>query len=174
MKLSIVKSPDHSPQRGTSLIEAVIAVGVLAVAVPLVFGTMVGTGETGMASQAETRCSWIVPVCMEELQLAMKDQSEMLDKLEPGVAFPSGNPLALGFTGEGKAVKRVSTGDYTKGVRMMNNEPIRYIASMSGELPQPTGNSDLQPNLKVKIVLEYPAAAPEAKRQKIEFYTTLP
>lgn len=162
-----------SEKKGASLIEAVIAVGVLAVAVPLVFGTMAGTGETGISSQAETRSSWIVPACVDELQLAMKNQSELLGELKPGVKFPAGGVLALGFTSEGRAVEKIGSNDYSRGVRKVSLDPVRYIASMSGELPE-EGREGLQQNLRVKIVMEYPASAPLAKRQKLEFYMTLP
>lgn len=164
---------EPAPAKGTSLIEAIIAVGVLAVAVPLVFGTMAETGETSLSSQAETRSSWIIPACVEELRLAMNHQSTLLDELKPGEAFPNGGVLAIAFSGEGKAVKKIAGNDYTKGVRLIGNEPVRFIASMSGE-PSKSNPDGTQPNLQVKIVLEYPAAARMEKRQKIEFYTCMP
>lgn len=160
-------------KKGVSLVEAIIAVGVLAVAVPLVFATMAGSGDSGLSAQAETRCSWIVPACMEELELAMQAKSQNLPALQPSKAFPGGDPLALAFGAEGEILGKVDQGSYKRGLRNVGNKTARYIASMSGTLPEQTSQAVARP-LEVKIIVEYPAAAPEEKRRKIEFHTKLP
>lgn len=161
-------------RRGASLVEAIIAVGVLAVAVPLVFGTMAESGDSGLSAQAETRSSWIVPACMEELQLAMKGKSEYIGELTPGNDFPSsGGVIALAFASEGGILGKVDQGAYQSGIRNAGSKQARYIASMSGKLLEKT--SDEVPQfLSVTVVIEYPAAAPAVKRQKLEFHTRLP
>jgi hypothetical protein len=163
-----------SGKKGASLVEAIIAVGVLAVAVPLVFATMAESGESGLSAQAETRSSWIVPACMEELQLAMKGTSMHIGELTPTKDFPAaGGIVALAFAGEGGVLGKVEPSAYESGLREINGRPVRYIASMSGSLPKQFNDENPQ-CLTVVITIEYPAAAPAAKRQKIDFHTRLP
>ncbi len=159
--------------RGTSLIEVVIAVGVLAVAVPLVLGAMAQTGGVNLSAQAETRSSWIVPTCMDELGLAMKGRSQYLDPLTPGRDFPTSGDLALAFSSEGAVLGKVNQSDYEGGIQMVGGVPVRYLVAMSGVMPGET-SGNLPPTLMVRIAMEYPASAPAAKRQKIEFHTCLP
>lgn len=164
---------NRAGRKGTSLIEVVIAVGVLAVAVPLVLGTMAQSGEANASSLAETRCSWMVPLCMDELKLAMKGRSEVIPELKPGQDFPSSGHLVLGFSGEGSLLGKVAGSDYETGVSKLAENPVRYLATMKGEMP---GNIEdgIPASLAVTIAVEYPAAAPAAKRQRIEFHTKLP
>jgi Tfp pilus assembly protein PilV len=161
-------------KRGSSLVEAIIAVGVLAVAVPLVFATMAESGESGLAAQAETRSSWMVPACMEELQLAMKGRSAFLEEMTPSLEFPvTGGLVALAFTSEGAIAGKVSQNAYERGLRDVDGIPAKYIVSMTGELPD--ADADDSPQcLSVTLTIEYPAAAPAAKRQKLEFHTRMP
>lgn len=161
-------------KKGVSLVEAIIAVGVLAVAVPLVFATMAGSGDSGLSAQAETRCSWIVPACMEELELAMQSRSQHLPALLPSTAFPGGEPLALAFGVEGEILGKVDQGAYKQGLRTVGSKSARYIASMSGTLPEQQSSAEVSRPLDVTIIVEYPAAAPQEKRRKIEFQTKLP
>lgn len=162
-----------SSAKGSSLIEVMIAMGVLAVAVPLVLGTMVQTGGSNLSAQAETRSSWIVQSCFEELQYAMRGESQYIEPLKPGEDFGNNSPLALGFGIEGSVLGKVSGGSYDRGVTNLSNKPVRYIAVMSGEKEKNEAGEETK-GLKVKITLEYPAGAPAAKRQKIDFHTRIP
>lgn len=162
-----------SPSRGSSLIEVMIAMGVLAVAVPLVLGTMVQTGGSNLSAQAETRSSWIVQSCFEELQYAMRGQSQYLDPLKPGENFGTDTPLALGFSAEGGVLGKVNGISYSGGITDLERKPVRYIAVMSGERKKNEAGEETK-GLEVKITLEYPAGAPSTKRQKIDFHTRIP
>lgn len=171
-----MRTPTHvtSGKKGASLVEAIIAVGVLAVAVPLVFATMAESGESGLAAQAETRSSWMVPACVEELQLAMKGRSAYLPEMMPSTDFPSaGGLVALAFSTEGAIAGKVSQGAYGSGLRDIEGKPAKYIVSMTGALPE-RKSDDMPQCLEVVITIEYPAAAPAARREKLEFHTRLP
>ena len=153
--------------RGVTLVEAVIAVGVLAVAVPLVFGALAEAGKSGFSSQAETRSTWMVPACMDEIQASRDGRPQYF------TAFPpAGDVWALGFSAEGKPVGKLSKALYDKGAKELDGKPILYIAVMSA------GNATLtsggQTMLRARISIEYPAAAPVAKRSKLDFHTRIP
>jgi hypothetical protein len=156
--------------RGSLLIEAVIAIGVLAVAVPLVFGAMAEAGKSGMSSKAETRSTWIVPLCMEEIQASRAGRSRYFSQTKAGETFPSsGDVWALGFSKEGRLVGQIAKADYDRGTE---GTGIVYIASISSFAASiPTGAT---PMLTAKVSLEYPAAAPSVRRQKLDFYSRIP
>lgn len=169
-----MKNISHSRQkRGVSLIEAIIAVGVLAVAIPLVFGAIAESGKTNVSSEAETRSIWIIPACMEEIQASRDGHSQYFPTTRAGDEFPTaGDVWALGFSAEGKPIGKISKSEYDKGTRQVNGEPVRFLASLSSETITGAGVTPVM--LRARITLEYPCASPGEKRQKLDFYTRIP
>lgn len=162
--------PSH---RGSSLIEAVIAVGVLAVAIPLVFGTLAESGKSGLASQAETRSTWIIPACMDEIRASREGRPQFFTPTVTGQVFPpSGEVWALAFSADGQAVGRLSKALYDSGARELDGKAVRYIATMSSAAV--TATSGTTPMLRVKLFLEYPASQKAEKRAKLDFHTRIP
>lgn len=168
-----ISPPQKTAAGGASLIEAVIAMGVLAVAIPLVFGALAESGKTSMSSEAETRSTWMVPACMEEIQASRDGRPQFFTSTTVGQIFPpAGEVWALAFSPEGKPIGKLSKAIYDKGTREIDGKPVRYIASLSAKAP--TIPSGATPMLSLRISLEYPASSPAAKRQKLEFYTRIP
>jgi len=164
---------DPRQKRGASLIEAIIAVGVLSVAIPLVFGALAESGKTNVSSEAETRSIWIVPACVEEIQASRDGRSQYFNATRTGDEFPpAGEVWALGFSAEGKPVGKISKPEYEKGTRDINGEPVKFLASLSSETITEAGVTPVM--LRARITLEYPATSPEGKRQKLDFYTRIP
>lgn len=158
---------------GATLIEAVIAVGVLAVAVPLVMGTIAEAGKSGMASEAETRSTWMISTCMAEINASRVGQSRYFPATTTGQSFPSaGDVWALAFSTEGKPVGRLSKSQYDKGAKELDGKPVRFIAVLSA-MPQTTTSGGVT-MLKTRISIQYPAAAPETKRGKLDYHTLIP
>lgn len=165
--------PVISSRRGSSLIEAVIAVGVLAVAIPLVFGALAESGKSGLASQAETRSTWIIPACMDEIRASRQGRPQYFTPTVTGQVFPpSGEIWALAFAADGKPIGKLSKARYESGTREMNGESVRYIARISSAAATSTGGTT--PMLRVDISLEYPASQKAAKRGKLDFQTRIP
>ncbi|MEY3897941.1 MAG: hypothetical protein RLZZ214_3462 [Verrucomicrobiota bacterium] len=170
-----------SKTRGSSLIETVIAMGVLAVAIPLVFGALAEGGKSGMASEADTRSTWIVPSCMEEILASREGRPQFFTKTAVNEIFPPvGEVWALAFSPEGKTlvspdgkpIGKLTKADYDKGIKEINGQPVRYIATLSSAItPTPAGST---PMLRARITLEYPSTSPAKKRQKLDFYTRIP
>lgn len=159
--------------RGVTLVESVIAIGVLAVAIPLVFGAIAESGKSGMSAQAETRAIWIVPVCMEEVRASRSGTPEYFTKTKVGEAIPpAGQVWALGFSADGNPVGKLDAGAYEQGSREIDGQPLLYIASIHSEPDQTSTGST--PMLTVRISIEYPAAAPVSKRQSLHFHTRIP
>lgn len=161
-----------SRHRGSSLIEAVIAMGVLAIAIPLVFGAIAESGKSGMSSEAETRSIWIIPACMDEIHASRAGSPRFFTATTTGETFPAaGDVWALAFSAEGKAIGKIDKALYDKGAKEIDGLPIRFIASISSEALADTATPAL---LNVRISLEYPSGSPAAKRQKIDFHTLIP
>jgi type II secretory pathway pseudopilin PulG len=169
----IKTAPKTSENRGSSLIETVIAMGVLAVAIPLVFGALAESGKSNVSSEAETRSTWIVPACMEEILASREGKPQFFTATTVGQVFPpAGDVWALAFTAEGKPIGKIAKGVYDKGTKELNGQTVRYIATLSSATTTtPPGATPMQ---RARITLEYPSALPVAKREKLEFYTRIP
>jgi type II secretory pathway pseudopilin PulG len=163
----------HPPKRGFSLIETVVSVGVLALAIPLVLGALVESGDSGTTAAAETRASWIVPACLNELKAAADGKSLLIPPTPLGEMFPaSGQIYGIAFTAGGQAIGPVDQSAYAGGVGKLNDQDVRYITTMQGEVLAAKPGS--APMRSVLVTIEYPAVAPAGKRSKLEFYTKTP
>ena len=160
-------------RRGSSLIETVLAMSVLAVAIPLVFGALAESGKSGISSEAETRSAWMVPVCMDEIHASREGRPQYFTPTAVAQAFPpKGDVWALAFSPEGKPVGKISKAAYDKGIKELDGQAVRYVASLSAaENPEKV---ETAPMLSTRISVEYPAASPAVKRRKIDFYTSIP
>ena len=165
--------PPRASDCGASLIEVIIAMGVLSVALPLIFAVMARSGQSTASAQAETRCVWIIPACMTEIEAAHSGTSRFLPRLTRGQQFPApGETLALAFSEDGRALGLVEPQPYNKGIKNLAGETLRYIVSIHTE-PTPV-KPDATPMLSLRLTLEYPSAAPVVKRQKLDFFTRIP
>lgn len=160
-------------RRGVTLVESLIAIGVLAVAIPLVFGAIAESGKSGMSAQAETRATWIVPVCMEEIRASREGKPEFFTSSKVGESIPpSGQVWALGFSPDGKPVGKVDKDAYEQGTREMGGQTLLYIASI--QTVESSTSSGNKPMFTVRVSVEYPAAAPKEKRQSLHFHSRIP
>jgi type II secretory pathway pseudopilin PulG len=166
-------TPDSRPHRGSTLVEAVIAVGVLAVAIPMVFGVLAGSGKSGLSSQAETRSAWMVSACMDEIRASREGRPQYFSSTVTGQTFPpAGRVWALAFSVDGKLIGKLDKAPYDSGVRTLSGQTVRYIAAMSGVKEATTSGPN--PMLRIDITLEYPAIQKAAKREKLDFHTRIP
>lgn len=158
---------------GASLLEAVIAIGVLAMAVPLVFGVLSEAGKCELAARAETASIWMVDACLDEIRASRDGCPQYLAPTAIGQAFPPpGEVWALAFSREGQALGSLSKDRYEHGTKDANDKPARYVAALASAMaPAKPG---MPPLLRVHISLEYPAATPAVQRHKIDYYTHLP
>jgi type II secretory pathway pseudopilin PulG len=168
----------HSSHRGfclagVSLIESLIALGVLAVAIPAVLAVMTEAGKSGLASQAETRSTWMIPACLDEIRASRGGSPQYFSPTASGQAFPPPGELwALAFSPEGRPIGKLPRTLYSNGIRELDGQTVRYIASLaSSEVPGSDASARL---LNVRISLEYPAASPETQRRKLVFHTRMP
>ncbi len=165
----IIFASHRPPLRGSSLIETMIAMAVLAIAIPLVFGILAESSRSQFSAAAETRSTWMVPACMAEIHASREGDPQFFTPTQTAQIFPPpGDIWALAFSPAGKPIGKISKATYQLGTRQLMGQPIRYLATLS------TTTHSTKPLLPTRITLEYPASAPLAKRQKLDFYTQIP
>jgi hypothetical protein len=157
---------------GSSLIETVIAMSVLAVAIPLVFAALAESGKCNNSAECETRSTWIVAVCMEEIQASREGKSEFFTATKLTETFPpAGEFWALAFSSEGKPIAKITRSEYDKGIKEINGKPIRYLTTLSSLQISEKGMIPII--LRTSISLEYPSVAPLSKRHKLAFHSLI-
>lgn len=166
--------PRHRPQSaGATLVEAVIGIGVLAVALPVVFSALAEAGKSAVAAEVETRSTWVIPACIEEIQASRDGRPRFFTATRAGQAIPpAGEPWVLAFSPTGKAIGKLSQADYERGAKTLDGRPIRYLAVLSATPQAVTPAGTVL--LRGLITLEHPASARAAKRAKLDFHTRIP
>lgn len=159
--------------RGSSLVESSVAIGVLALAVPLVFGTIAEAGKSGASSDAETRSAWIIPTCLREIEDSRNGRPRYFTSTAIGETFPPDQEVwAIAFSNEGSAVDKVTKTQYEQGIRSLNGKAIGYLAKLCASTPD--DETENHGTLGLRITLEYPASAPAAKRRTLNFHSRIP
>jgi hypothetical protein len=163
----------YQKNQGSTMIETVLAMSVLAVTIPLVFGALAESGKNTLSSKAETYSGWMIPISMDEIIASRRGQSQFFPATLSHEIFPLENEVwALGFSPEGKIVNKISKSTYDQGLADLDGQSIRYIVSLSSTVIEDMNHA--VPMLRAKICLEYPAASPVKKREKLIFYTKIP
>jgi Tfp pilus assembly protein PilV len=169
----ISPTPPRPSRRGASLIEVVVAMGVLAVAVPLVFAVIARSGQNAANARAETRSTWIIPACLNEIEAARTGASKLIPPRLPGQPFPAdGQFLTIAFSEDGRPLGTIEQKAYATGIKTLADQPVRYLATIRTE-PAPAAPG-VPPMLNLHLTLEHPAAAPAAQRRKIAFHSRIP
>ncbi len=157
---------------GFSLLEIVIALGVLAVSVPLVFLALEKGGRSGMASATDNRGGRMVEVCLDEIRASREGRARWFSNTRPGESIPPDDGFwALAFSNEGRVMGAVTADQWTAGVSRLDGQAVRYFARI---VSVPHVSNGLPEMRNVRVTVEDPAAAPDGKRGKSEFHTLVP
>ena len=157
---------------GFSLLETVIALGVLAVSVPLVFLALEKGGRSGMASATDNRGGRMVEVCLEEIRASRESRARWFPDTRAGSLIPpDGGFWALAFSNEGQVVGTVSAEQWAAGLVQLDGKPVRYLARINSLPHLADGVPEMQ---NVRVTVADPAAAPLGKREKSQFHTLVP
>ncbi len=164
--------PKPRGNRGVSLVETMVSIGVLAVVAPLALAALLKSGEGGASARAETRATAIVESCLSEIKTSRDGTSKHLPGLKPGIAFGTTEVLCLAYRADGTLLGRVEAGKYEAGSGKVGDQDAVFLARVQGELDDT--RTGFPAMLTVKVTVEHPAAAPSEKRRKMDFFTKLP
>jgi len=156
---------------GFTLIECVVAMGIVAVMFPVMYVLIIQGSEASQKSASETRAVYAARTAMVELAMARNDVAEYLDEVPPWPAFPtSGDDYYFGMNEAGEIVSKLSA---SEGDASVTNPEITWVAKVRGESSSIETASGTQEISKVTIRIEYPARLPSAKRQAKIFHRLL-
>ena len=158
--------------KGATLVEAALSLGVLAVAVPLVFGAIFQAGRSGVDAELDNRSTAIIPACLAAVERAREGRPGWFDPSPAGTAFPAnGDVWALAFSEDGRVLGRLTKDEYEQGLKQKEGESVRYLATLSAT-PQSENPSPNSP-LRLTITIEHPAIAPAQRRGQLEFHSSI-
>ncbi len=151
-------------RRGLTLMEAVVALGVIAVAVPLILSATAVSTRTRMNAETDTRSAWLARAVQQELTSAWRDLPSPLFPVKP--TFPTlGSPTApevLLYDADGQFLSRGQASDFLNGVR--NNRAV-YLVSLHAQKQNPANLTSTEELLsRVQITVGHPAQGPRPKR----------
>ncbi|MFT4176886.1 MAG: hypothetical protein QM627_09540 [Luteolibacter sp.] len=161
---------------GFTLMEAVISLGVLAVALPVVLGAMASGGKVADESVTLSRSLWMVPVCLREVDEANDGVSRWFGMEESGTSdekavFPEiGDWGALAFAPDGRVLREVKQADYAEGLRAVKGTRGAVIVRID-RMEASESRSGMSGSV-LRIRIESPAVASVAHRMKRDFYTS--
>ncbi|MFT3989816.1 MAG: hypothetical protein QM680_00255 [Luteolibacter sp.] len=153
---------------GFSLVEVALALGVLAMMVPVMMGAMARSLGGADRAAAESRSLWMVPACCREIDAVYDGVSEWfeLPESEEEATFPPIDDWkALAFSSEGKILGKIELADYERGSREIDGMRVAAIARIDRF---PSGEGDEAS--VVKISIETPAAGPAEYRARKAFF----
>ncbi len=155
---------------GISLVETMVAVGVLAVVIPLALATMSAVGQESLAARAETRAPAMAEYFRQELAAAREGRSRNFPEIAAGEAFPpGGGTWCLGFDRSGGVLGRVDAASYAQGLSELGDENVLFLATARGRTEAAEGSV-----LNITVEIEYPAVRRAEDRKRLPFHTKLP
>lgn len=162
----------HSRRRGFTLMEVVVALGIVAFAVPLILTTLASSSRARLQSENDTRSAWLARDVQQELIAAWSAQQSVIN---PAPAFPQfanpTTPLVLLYDKEGKFISQGTSDDFSRGHATGG---AFYLVSLYGEpalaSPLKEGTSDL---CHLSLSIESPAAARKEKRSRFVYQAML-
>lgn len=160
--------------RGLTLMEAVIAIGIVAVAVPLILAATSAASKSRINSEADTRSAWIAKETQRQLTDAWRGMPNTYFSTKP--AFPTFSsetePLVLLFNQSAGLIGPGNPEIYATG---SSNPEAYYMVTVHGEAAIPSTADQADNSLsKVSISVEHSAKSPRAKRNSNPFLVLIP
>ena len=152
-----------------SLIEVVLALGVIAFALVGIMGLFPVAMKSAQESQRETRATLIAQQIFSDLRVSAGTNRFVISgptaSTTNGLSLSSDGNLYLAFGTNGSPLASVTTSDFTNSYPDLT---ASFLANISVDTN--TGTSNLS---RVQTTIETPAAAPSTSRAKYTFVTLM-
>jgi type II secretory pathway pseudopilin PulG len=167
MKRGIQQRPGRP---GLTLMEAVIAIGIVAMTVPLLVVAMGASVKSRRNAEFDTRAAWIAGQVVDEVRNAWRGGESIFAEQVPAYpVFPGGgDKLYLLYDTEGKFAK---ISDEATCSAAVTTKGVGYVVTLEGLEHRPAGLTLATPMSKLRVVVEAPAQALPAQRAKHMFLT---
>ena len=154
--------------------ESVIALGVIAIAIPLILGATTLSARTRRIAEADTHSAWLARTIQQELTEAWQDRPSTMFPTQPD--FPNfgsvDEPEVLLFDQDGNFLIRGSNSDYAHG---SSHAQAVYLVSLFATEQKPANfNSPEQLLSRVEITVAHSAHSQLAKRIAFDYTVLIP
>lgn len=160
-----------------TLLETVIAIGVIAVAIPLVLAATGASMADRMNAEVDTKSAWLAKNVEDQVaaiwatprRYTYLPQSLTLDY--PSLGSETA-PVVLLYDSDMNFVAEGTAQDYSKGTQKRD---ARYLVAIYSTPQVPTNMTTTSPELaRLFVRVEHPAKAPDKKRQTNKYSVLMP
>lgn len=161
--------------RGLTLMESVIALGVIAATVPIMLSATAVTSRTRRHAEADTRSAWLAREVQRELTHAWQGMSSEMFPQKPSfpVLATEAQPEILLFDAEGRYLSRGTEVDLQRG---MPEGSAQYMVLLHAVAHPPANMTvaALDTLSHVHLRVAHSARAPRAKRAVYSYSLLIP
>ena len=152
-----------------ALIETAIALGVLAVTLPLAMALLTRSSQTSAATRAEDQLGTVVSACRMEARAARIGQSRFLPDTSSGQPLvPPGTLVAIACSATGRLIDPIDRETYLRGSPPGPAAPA-FVVTLRVLPPVVPGRPAM-----LRVAMEYPSTAPASRRAEIRCLTGIP
>ena len=160
--------------RGLTLMEAVIAKGVIAFALPLIVAATSQSAKTRISAEADTRSAWLAQDVQRQLIDRWNDRTSVAFAAKP--QFPdfasATTPIVILYDNDGVFIQEGTPLEFANG---STNERASYLVTVYGVGTTPNNLTTTENNLsRVIISVENSAKASATKRSRNVFTMLIP
>lgn len=174
----MIHHPSHkisSKQRGFTLMETVIALGIIAFAVPIILAATSNGSKSRRNGEAETRSAWIATDLQRTLTEAWRDIPH--EAFAPPPVFPdfsaANAPLVFHYDNNGKFLEVGNNAEFQNGTKLPRSVYLVTIYGV-GRDPQNLNSTPRKQLSLVTIDVHFPAQAPLGRRQISTYNVMIP
>lgn len=178
MKSQTMLRPNyHFVSSGMTLMETVIAIGVVAFTVPLILGGTGASLESRRNAEADTHAAWLAKDIQKQIAATWSSPSRptylptSLHFSFPEFASAS-NPIVLLYDHSTKFIASGSSTDLVSGAKTRKAHFL-VTAYSTPQSPANLNTSSTQ-LARLHLQIQYPARAPLPKRQRLPFSVVIP
>lgn len=151
-----------------TLTEVIMALGVIALLLPLVLAIFSNSAQSAREARNDTRAALIARAVFAELEIARKaGRSQWFEVRPPLLAMESDEPLVLGFNDEGEFISELDQAAWETGLNTGGGaQSASYLVRIDGERHDSVGGAISR---KLRCQVSSPARASLASRSQYEF-----
>ncbi len=155
---------------GFSLVEIVIALGIVSVAVVAIFGLLPVAYRSALESRRETQAAFVAEQIIGDLRMSSFTNARIISlgggepEALPGFSLAVSGTRAVAGDEQNRVTREITAADYDAG---LTDESLSFLARIRVE---PAGLGNLS---KVEVEVSAPAAAPLSARSRQGFFTLI-